>query len=778
MNDVFKKVKDALERCKGNHEVYLSYRDCKGLDLKELLAGFRECLGSICVENRDSLIKAYDATKMLTEMLNRAFFDKYEHVWYKQMKNSVFDIEQYKAIETFIEKDYEKYKAELYENLKGDRNKTHLEIAETLFKKDDLINKADEEHLFRPEMEYNAQVRFIKEYFKNEYFKLEVFYNKLINKRKPTTEELENLEKETILELSCGRVLSRYIMNEQSKILAIKIKAVELARNDFEKMVHLLLDAQCFAKKLCMSLHLDPPTAFIQLIDQKIVAENICKFIQMKIEGKLDTKAVEKRLAKKYTAYKEKLIKDLVNGNQEKLKMSEEIDRFHGYLCTKVESKELQYKILRYAGIEEYKRVDFKTIEEDLSKITTAKEILENHLNRTYWQEELDSSEINEGDLEPLRELAFKKEATLQINKVSLNKKREGSDDNRGLFLFRLLSKVMRNATDKEMYTKMLIFGLVKNMFKNGYTEDDYLKFLACCSEHQKHKLIRVMVEFKNKDENSKYFQHMNEKDVKQKQAENEIRIQNNEIRDALIKKYRLLPINIKDRCSIGSSLMLNNSIFDELRNKKVENSKRLKGPTKSILLMKKCYWPVFVNTQVELANLPKIKKEVADNLKIDNIAIQFNDLMSKVTVKINGDEMHLNLAQFELIQKLLDKKECKVSDNVFVRKQINILKKNKIVEVGKETIKLIKIKAGDFTLKSSYIAGDMEEIKDDTDLYDISIRSVLMAKITAILKRKKSVELSEIEKMDEMTLVNSVVKQLVEKEYAEIDGNNLKYVA
>merc|ERR1712126_773295 len=131
------------------------------------------------------------------------------------------------------------------------------------------------------------------------------------------------------------------------------------------------------------------------------------------------------------------------------------------------------------------------------------------------------------------------------------------------------------------------------------------------------------------------------------------------------------------------------------------------KLPRKNILLMKKCYWPKLVRYESDMSELRKVKAEVKNNLAIDGLVAEFNDLMAKVTVKIDDITMTLNVPQFELILKCIEQKKDGAStivhrDNSFIKRQIGILIDNGIVVANENRYFIGKLKPGDFSLVSS----------------------------------------------------------------------------
>ena len=109
------------------------------------------------------------------------------------------------------------------------------------------------------------------------------------------------------------------------------------------------------------------------------------------------------------------------------------------------------------------------------------------------------------------------------------------------------------------------------------------------------------------------------------------------------------------DSCNINKNI-----ITSDMNDDTIEIVKKFKLDEKfknsKIMLMKKCLWPNFVNLEFDCNELIQVKNILNKNLEVDGIKLSFNDLMSKVKVKIDIFTMVLNIGQYIFLKAVIYK--------------------------------------------------------------------------------------------------------------------------
>ncbi|OQS54947.1 hypothetical protein EHP00_1294 [Ecytonucleospora hepatopenaei] len=412
----------------------------------------------------------------------------------------------------------------------------------------------------------------------------------------------------------------------------------------------------------------------------------------------------------------------------------------------------------------------------------------------------------SQADLEISKMIIFKEEFSCYNDKYYLCSVNDSKSDIKitkevmDIFYYKQISYFFSEMDDKKTYLTKFLFYITKNLLKNTLNKNKFAIFLSCLNEHQKYKFLRIILEFELTEKNNKYFLEVTEQEKTTfKNKKKEILSFKKKIIDAE-EKYSLLLFNYYNFYEIGSNFEIGKLPFDRFRecfiadiNNKLsysnndnntENVKKFKldetFKKSKILLMKKCLWPNLASLEFDCSEMIPVKSMLIKNLKVDGIKLSFNDLMSKVKTKIDTYTMVLNIGQYIFLKAVIYQKIDeilsfikKTQENIYFKKQIDHLFTTNIVFKEGE-VHSYNLRDGDFSIKSSYLLNDLEEITKENDIKEVSKKHVLQAKILKDLKVNKEVL---TEKYSSSECYKEAIEDLEGKELVEISGTIIKLI-
>lgn len=781
-SEIFKSLFDILKTNENIDEIQLLNFKNTHCPKSIVISDFKSFIYNTFINCKDDFFQRYRILKKISNIFNDIYGNNYEMQWYKQQYVNVFELSFIIVVQDFIHKNNIIVKDAVCAILRLNPNDQYAnEIAHMYFSKKHLLRNILFEiiHSEIQNLEYDKKFDCAKQillkYHQKKYIKL-VYKNIFKTINIPTNILLDINRYQTLINTLTKYGLKKLIEKEYLKLLLIKKYILDTEKLNYQEHALIILDLYCSIMVGKKWFNINESIFFDNLIHENIIISNLIKYTyEIHSKDILNTLIY---LYNKYSLYSHNAVVNTINNIKHKLIFCNKLHLINHLTGVQTFNEIKKILFLRtntvltslngmisITGFCE----DDERLYQDIESISNHIELLDKY-NAGFYFKNIKS--ISEEDMNQLKIIIFQNAMIQKLHDINVDTEFKTTKDIFKVFFYKVLSDIMSVFKNKNVFLTQLQIHLTKRLFTNTIVHNEFKMFLNCLTEHQKYKLEKMYNEFCTLKNNVRFFEQITCDDIKEIKKKNTLYDNIKKNKENFKIEWGVFSHNIIDHYSISNNLDLTTLKHEFIRQQKLNSKESTDKKIKKTdfircLLMKKCYWPKFEMYQVSLPELNSIKKRFSDNLQLDQIILQFNDLISTVTIRLQNHKLKLTIPQYELISKLCQSKTYSIkleNINALVKRQIQVLIENKLIYQNNDVYQLGKISSGDFTLKISYLVDDVEEYSQWNVDNEINWKMVQQAKVMKQLKKNKKMNIKDVDV--------DIINDLKEKDYIIIkDG-------
>lgn len=775
-NEIFKNLFDILETNENIDEIQLLNFKNTYCSKSIIINDFKSFMFNTFINCKDDFLRIYNVLRKISNIFNDIYGNNYEMQWYKQQYINIFELTFIIVVQDFIRKNNTIVKNVIYTALRLDlNNQCASEIARRYFSKEHLFRNILFEiiHDAIQNLEYDKKFDCAKQillkYHKKKYIKL-VYKNIFKTTNIPINILLDLNRYQILINTLIKYGLKNLIEKEYLKILLIKKYILDTEKLNYQDHAFIILDLYCSIMVGKKWFNIDTSIFFDNLVHENIIINNLIKYTyEIHSTNILNTLIY---LYNKYSLYSHNATVNIINNIKHKLIFRNKLHLINQLtsIQTFSEIKKILFLrantvltslngIISVTGSCE----DDEKLYQNIESISSHTELLDKYNAGFCFKT---TTSISEKDMNQLKIVIFQNAMIQKLHHINVDTEFKITKDIFKVFFYKVLSDIMLIFKNKNVFLTQLQIHLIKKLFANTIVHNEFKMLLNCLTEYQKYKLEKIYNEFCTLKNNIRFFEQITCDNIEEIKRKNMLYDNIKRDRKNFKIEWGIFNHNINDPYSISNNLDLTTLKHEFIRQQKLNSSEFKNKKVKKIdfiscLLMKKCYWPKFEVYQISLPELNSIKKRFSDNLQLDQIVLQFNDLISTVTIKLQNHKLKLTIPQYELISKLCQLKTYSIkleNINILVKRQIQVLVENKLIYQNNDVYQLGKISSGDFTLKTSYLVDDIEEYSQWNIDNEINWKMVQQAKVMKQLKKDKKINVKDID--------IDIINDLKEKDY------------